>query len=237
MGCGFSTHRSNSLLDANAARRPAVGIYGLQSSRQILGVISPPRAEQMLMEWVNIDLDGVQNANVWGRLFRRYPEIPSVPVTDIVPVTEANFDRFHQQMEMADMVASYLSKAWDAADLRHFDWYTWKAQSEYAQEAASAKHNVPPSHVHQGDDQDTLRRMAAAIAEGDEPPAVITPIEAAIFHLRHNRNRALHCPNPECPAPYFFSTKKGQKYCSLECAKPSQRESKRKWWAENRAKG
>lgn len=211
-----------------------------KSSRQILGVIPAARAEEMLVEWVNTNITelALEDANAWERLFRRYPEIPSVPAAEIVPVTEANFDRFQPQMEMADMVASYLSKAWDAADLRHFDWYTWKAQSEYAHEAACAKHNVPPSHVNpeKGNERDAIRRMAAAITEGDEPPAVITPVEAAIFHLRHNRKRALHCPNPECPAPYFFATKKGQKYCSPECAKPAQREAKRKWWDEHRAK-
>jgi len=207
------------------------------SKRQILGVISLNRAEQILTEWVNTDLKGVLQTNVWERLFRRCPEIVPIPLSEIVPVNDVNFDRFHQQMEMAETVAADLAMAWDRTDLRGFEWYTWKAQREYEFQAASARHGVTSSHLARrpGDDVD-VEAIKAAIIESEEPPATITRIEAAIFHLRQNRKRALHCPNPDCPAPYFFASKKGQKYCSPECAKPAQRESKRRWWAEHRAK-
>jgi len=209
-------------------------------------VISVERAEQMLREWVKTDLTGeIADTKAWERLFRRYPEIPSVAPDSILPPTEANWERFHQQMEMAAGVAAYLRKAWDAPDLGQSDWYTWTAQSEYEYQAASAKHNVRPlGQVMERNEHGTIVRRSAedrakieaAIRETDEPPAVITSVEAAIFYLRHNRDNALHCPNPECPAPYFFRSKKGQKFCSPECAKPSIRESKRQWWAVNRAK-
>jgi len=58
----------------------------------------------------------------------------------------------------------------------------------------------------------------------------------AIFYFRHNRDRVLRCPNPECAGPYFFRSKKGQKFCSAECATPSRKESKRRWWANNPSK-
>lgn len=41
------------------------------------------------------------------------------------------------------------------------------------------------------------------------------------------------CQNPECPAPYFFATRRSQRFCGTECAKLAQRESKRKWWRAN----
>jgi len=211
-----------------------------KSRHQVLGVIPAERAERMLVEWVNTDLaDLYGDAHAWERLFRRYPEIPSVPVSDIIPFVElAKFDRFHQQMEMAGEVANLLQDAWNAPDLRRFEWYTWRAQEEYEWEAAQAKHNVTPIHVMESkeESQRNQPRIAAAMAEAAAPPATITPVEAAIFHLRRSRNRALHCPNPNCPAPYFFVSKKGQKFCSPECAKPSQQESKRCWWRDNRAK-
>lgn len=204
-------------------------------SQQILGVISAARAERLLTEWVNTDLTNFTgDANAWARLFRRCPEIPSVATSEILPpFDEAHFDRFHQQMEAAEVVAQYLRDAWDAPDMRRFEWYTLKAQNEYEYEAACASTDVTPSHVmpRPGDEA----KFKAAITKSDEPPSIVTPVEAAIFHLRRNRKRALHCPNSECPAPYFFSTKKGQKFCSLACAKPSQRAAKRRWWAENRA--
>ena len=197
---------------------------------RILGVISATRAERMLTEWVNTDLwverePMSEDANACARLGQGLLD------TDAVG---PNWDRFHQQMEMAAGVAEYLREAWDAPDMRRFEWYTWRAQHEYEWEAACAATNMTPSHMmpHPEDEARTI----AAILQSNEPAAVVTPVEAAIFHLRRNRNRALHCPNTECPAPYFFATKKGQRFCSLECAKPSQRESKRRWWAENRAK-
>lgn len=68
------------------------------------------------------------------------------------------------------------------------------------------------------------------------PEVALTSFEAAIFYLQTQLTDKLRrCPNPTCPAPYFFATKKGQKFCSTACAEPAQRESKRKWWNENRA--
>ena len=74
-----------------------------------------------------------------------------------------------------------------------------------------------------------------AVIDPEDAP-VVTCLEAALYHLQRLGDRARHCGNPECPAPYFIAQKKGQKYCSPECAAPSQRESKRKWWNANRTK-
>jgi len=60
-----------------------------------------------------------------------------------------------------------------------------------------------------------------------------TPFEQALSHLVKAGDRARYCANPECPAPYFFVTRKNQRYCSEICAAPAQRELKRKWWAEH----
>jgi hypothetical protein len=69
-----------------------------------------------------------------------------------------------------------------------------------------------------------------------EPPPV-TPFEAAVFYFQTSiADLAKHCGNSECPAPYFIAIKKWQKYCSEKCAGPAARESKRRWWQENRAK-
>jgi hypothetical protein len=100
-----------------------------------------------------------------------------------------------------------LVKAWDARTLRVREWYLHDAESFY--------HRV-------------TNRFA-------DPPTHATPIEALVYYFRRNAERALHCPNPDCVAPYFFATKKGQKYCSDICALPAQRESKLRWWRENRS--
>lgn len=106
------------------------------------------------------------------------------------------------------LFGTLLRHAWDANTLRKREWYLHDAESYYHQVAG--RFGDPPTHA--------------------------TPLEAALYYFRRNIDRALHCPNPDCAAPYFFSTKKGQKYCSPECALPAQRESKRRWWSENKAK-
>jgi hypothetical protein len=70
-----------------------------------------------------------------------------------------------------------------------------------------------------------------------QPPA-LTPFERAMFYFQRNANRARHCANADCPAPYYFArSNKPQRYCDSKCAGPAKREAKRKWWAENRGKG
>jgi hypothetical protein len=60
-----------------------------------------------------------------------------------------------------------------------------------------------------------------------------TPFEQALSYLIKVGDKARYCANPECPAPYFFVTRKNQRYCSEICAAPAQRELKRKWWSEH----
>ena len=57
-----------------------------------------------------------------------------------------------------------------------------------------------------------------------------TPFEQVLLYLLRPGVYTAVCANPECPAPYFFPSRRGQKYCATICALPSQREFKRKWW-------
>jgi len=50
--------------------------------------------------------------------------------------------------------------------------------------------------------------------------------------VRHLGDRTSVCANADCPAPYFFAIRRGQKYCSEVCAGPAQREFKRSWWRD-----
>jgi hypothetical protein len=80
-------------------------------------------------------------------------------------------------------------------------------------------------------------RAYGAIASGyhltvlDPPPP--SPFEGCMRYLWSNLHRAGHCSNPDCPAPYYFGTKKGQQYCSEDCAEYGQREAKKRWWTEH----
>ena len=51
--------------------------------------------------------------------------------------------------------------------------------------------------------------------------------------FRHLNEPTSICKNAECPAPHFFPSRKGQKYCSEECAAPAQRAFKKNWWRDH----
>lgn len=64
-----------------------------------------------------------------------------------------------------------------------------------------------------------------------EPPQ-ITPFEVAMLYLLENIHRTRRCQNAGCQViPYFFSTKRGQRYCSDTCAGNAQKQIQRRWWA------
>jgi hypothetical protein len=63
------------------------------------------------------------------------------------------------------------------------------------------------------------------------PPPL--PIELAFIHLLSYHHRARYCPNSECPAPYFLTSRHTQKYCSEVCAQNAEKDSKRRWWAQH----
>jgi hypothetical protein len=163
------------------------------------------------------------------RLIRRYPEIfnphgieanPRIDGDPLFASAAGSNTPFQRQCEIAELVGELLRKAWDARtldwtnkkkpvmvpDQRRRDWYLTDAESFY--------------HTAQN--------------RFGDPPSRVTPLEALVYYFRRNGDHALHCPNPDCPAPYFFATKKGQKYCSEKCAEPTQRAAKLRWWHENK---
>jgi hypothetical protein len=60
-----------------------------------------------------------------------------------------------------------------------------------------------------------------------------TPVELALMRLLNVAHLTRFCANQECKTPYFWAGTASQRYCSELCAKPAQREYKRKWWTEH----
>jgi len=109
-------------------------------------------------------------------------------------------------LDTAGLFCGLLQKAWDARGERERNWYLVSLESFYHR---TSNHFI-------------------------DPPKTVTAMEAVMNHFRRNARRALHCLNPECPAPYFFAKKKGQRYCTTDCARPAQLASKRRWWSDHR---
>jgi hypothetical protein len=193
---------------------------------QILGAISSTQAERLLTDWANVpgtwplvddEASYLRTNDALARFVRRYPDIDSdVPSLQII------------------VLRDFLRKAWDAIDPRNRDWFLFKFRDMYLQvmlrvRAVTSEGEYGPMPLLI---PATVAEAQAAIGPRNDPPP-ITRIEAAVIHLQRS-SKALRCPNPTCSAPYFFATKQGQKFCSPECATPSRRESKRRWWHENK---
>ncbi len=183
-----------------------------QRRDQILEVMSASRLERALRDWAN--LPG------WFRGRRgQTPVVFGQKPEDIEPALRRMVKHYpefflqqgrpmleKQAFDHLALVAQLLRMAWDSPSLRKQEWYLADIEGFY--------HRV-------------LNRFG-------DPPTVALPLEALVYYFRRNSNRALHCPNPDCPAPYFLSTKKGQRYCSEQCAIPAQRAAKLRWWNANR---
>lgn len=186
-----------------------------KTSDQILGVMSASRIEQALLDWAN--LPGYFRGKRGNT-----PVVFGQKPPDVEPALGRMLKRYpefllppHGRPMTEDyafgfltLVADLLRMAWDSQSLRKREWYLADIDAVYHR----------------------------AFNRFGDPPAFAHPLEALVYYFRRNSDRAKHCLNPDCAAPYFLSTEKGQKYCSPECARPAQLESKRRWWANHRAK-
>jgi hypothetical protein len=192
----------------------------------------PKRAETMLMslanvpgEWPLID-DVVAYTRTMAALERArsrhadaFEDCPAIPLL---------------------VIRDLLRKAWTAPDLRQQEWYLFRARHLHketvhrvrrVQEAAKSSAKLARENP---TIPGTLAEAVMALAQSEPPP--LTSFEEAAAYMQRNLHRVLYCPGAECPAPYFFRKKKGQRYCTDACAVPAMLAGKRRWWTENRAK-
>jgi hypothetical protein len=133
---------------------------------------------------------------------------------------------------LVSQVQDYLRLAWDASDLRRREWFIFQARRSYHWSTV-----IDPINSARLDSKlEEQVRLSRDLVEAQRAVPALTPFERCAYHFHRIAERARRCGNPECPAPYFFAMKKGQKYCSSKCSAPSQRDQKRRWWRENRAK-
>jgi len=188
-------------------------------------------------EWPLIDDRVAENSEAYGQMKAAYIR------TDAA--RDRLYSRYADVFKDCPLVSLLVlrdlaRKAWTAPDVRSADWYLFRlrhlhwetvrrvrAVQDAAKSSAKTDRELPTI-------PGTFDEAMRAVSQSEPPP--VTKFEAAAFYLQKNLRRALYCPNAECPAPYFFAKKKGQKFCSPECALLAQRESKRRWWNQNRAK-
>jgi len=55
------------------------------------------------------------------------------------------------------------------------------------------------------------------------------PAVLALACVRHSGRFGI-CRNDQCAAPYFFTRRRDQRFCSQDCAWPAQKAAKLRWW-------
>lgn len=191
---------------------------GTKQGGKILGVLSEAAAEDFLVRLANL----LDNSASVAALLSKYPQM---------------FDRATKQAQ----VFAYrreLRRAWKSPDQRSRDWYLFSLRRGHA--LVGRSHS--PAWAIEEALQTPLETLTANLADKDfdpllSPPPRITPFEAALFYLQTRiGDLAKYCANADCNTPYFIADKRSRIFCSEKCAGSGTRESKRRWWRENRAK-
>jgi hypothetical protein len=213
---------------------------------------SPAVARKLLADWANIPADyfegigfdsspdpgGIRRVDsAIKRLMTHYPEVfSSVADSGAPQLANAESEITTAQWRLAAEVQRYIRHAWEASDLRTREWFIFKARDKYHWQTVV----LPMIDKRLRAATDVKAELEKPVPDEEEtvrhgPPA-LTEFERAMYLFQRISDRARRCPNPDCPAPFFFARRKNQRYCTEKCAADALREQKRKWWSENRAR-
>jgi hypothetical protein len=213
------------------------------------------RAEALLQFWANLaDVNADEFRSELESLTKSAPEsfgtlIGLLEAADSQSVEERREDLLRSVWGLRE----HLRAAWQATDLREREWYIYELRRLYTRHTAAASlRAMEPAFkcildrlVSQNPQSESasvdMQRLGAELGHSSrfygywvDPPPALTVFERTMFHFQRIAYRARKCENPECMAPCFFMKRKGQKYCTEECALPAQRKAKSEWWARNR---
>ena len=180
-------------------------------------MLEPARAQRFLVELAN--LQPIPDRS--PRVCSRYPEM---------------FRDDADPAATAEVLWLLLQKAWDAPDQRKRDWYIHSMENFFHRLRPTRDLEESLGHAMVSQVLPEIQQPGSLLFSMGEPPATPTALEAALFYFKQNVRHLRHCPTTHCPAPLFFAERKGQRYCSPECAEPARLASQRRWWRENRGK-
>lgn len=193
---------------------------------QVLGVMSADQIRAFLEDCVNLPnpIDYPDHRTHFERWLLRWRGLFTFWTDDkkgkrmktLVP-------REHLEI-LAPVVRTTLCRLWGEPDARQRDWYCYRLRDAHRQMVR---------HLEGWEDnavwgrRDTIQRLMDYAMQ--EVPDT-SPFEAAILWAQSNQSLMLRCAAAMCPAPYFFRSEKGQRFCSPACADAAQREAKLRWW-------
>jgi hypothetical protein len=197
-----------------------------------LADVSSARAKRFLLELANLSDDRLtDNGRQAVAIFeKRFAEIipvkwltfrnePSLPSTGISSGLLGLIDERIRLYSTPSFRAA-LRAIWIAPDYRTKEWGVFRLIESAMITEANSINGIEPA---------TLNIVEGRVLPLPSP----TPLEQCLRYLLRNTNKTVFCSHSECPAPFFFGSRKSQKYCSTVCALPAQRKFKREWWSKN----
>jgi hypothetical protein len=211
---------------------------------QLLAGLSVEAAERLLTSLANAEMPNphlphsevkqqsrlrAQTQKYWPDLWDHWGEEPEEITTE-------------RAFEILRKVRRYLQQFWKTQDPHERDWYIHRAREWYWRARAHGNPNVQQFRQEEAaattveDVRNASSWLNITIEEALDVPPKRTAFEESLFHLQTIADKTRFCPNLKCQAPYFIATKKGQKFCSPECARPTLLASKRRYWNRRRTK-
>lgn len=215
------------------------------SQRAVRRHLDSAAMEVLLQRWVNLP-DSPDLKSRAELLVKHYPEI----FEELQPLAGENI--FNSIVG----IRNHLRAVWDAPTDRDREWYCFRLRQLYAQHLAASRtlpvaealKRLREAKLAQIQDQESFYAIGRGARHAGEmlsreiqfwgirvePPPQPTHFERLVYTLQRLGRRARHCENSDCQWPYFFASRRTQRYCSNACAVPAQREAKRRWWDSNR---
>ena len=180
-----------------------------KKSHRFLGrsEISVGQMENLLEDFANAptslapDQKGLTDESI-KRLIIKYPEF-----------FESLQFKSVQGWLLVAQVQDSLRAAWDAPDLRRQERFIFQARRSY--HWSTVIDPIETAMLNTGDER-ILQKLRSELAAARCAVPTLSPFERVAYHFHRIAERARQCANPECPRPYFFASKKGQKYCQFE---------------------
>jgi hypothetical protein len=177
------------------------------------------RVEALLFDLANLPLhpenrrDFGKRRPLYDRMLTQYPEI-------------FDFSKdWKEPYRVIVTVRHVLRRIWDTRDERLRDWLIFELRDAYQRSRTRVSHPVREFFESMSDTNDLF---------GCVPEK--TPFDAAMVHLQTRlAKRMLHCPDPACPAPYFFRNPKEKKTksCSTLCGNYLRKQSKLRYYHDS----
>lgn len=211
-------------------------IHNQRSRTSILGIASAQKLERFVLELANLP------HNLFPRQGKLTPEVQRIleRYPDVTKEADLSADPTFDLIGLLYLLRDSLRKAWKTSDVREREWYLFRFRENYHQVCIHQLYGGHAAFVDKlgkADNGLTYWKTRMEMAERMDSAPNATFLEAAAYHFQRISHRARHCANPGCGIqPYFLAEKPRQRYCSEVCAAPGLRESKRRWWNQNRGK-